>query len=186
MFDELKNLDFDTYSGSELLALIRQMLPTVIAFIQASQKLLSEDKSTQNLCKHCDKFDICKEPCELAEAQMPNTLSGSSFLSKTYGNLLDKISDTNLANSTDDDGIPQRLDHSSLKSIDRIRSDEIFMLYKNCHPIFTAKEWRAVTLRVEEGLTYKAIGLKLGIETSTASDTFQRAKRRMEQHYQKK
>lgn len=49
--------------------------------------------------------------------------------------------------------------------------------------IFTPKEWRVVTLRVQQGKTYREIGENLGIATSTASDTFHRAKKRMEDHY---
>ena len=49
--------------------------------------------------------------------------------------------------------------------------------------ILTLKEWRVVTLKVQQGKTYREIGENLGIATSTASDTFRRAKKRMEDHY---
>ena len=180
MYDELKNLNIDTCSDSELKALIRQALPI---FLQACQKLLTKDKLNQNPCDNCDKADTCTEPCKLVEALLPGRHEGSYILSNTFGNLLEKVSDTSRSNSPDDNEIHQRLDRSSLKSIDRIKSDEIFMLYKNCHLIFTTKEWRVITLRVEEGHTYKAIGSKLGIAISTASDTFRRAEKKMKNHY---
>ncbi|MBW7991915.1 MAG: sigma-70 family RNA polymerase sigma factor [Planctomycetes bacterium] len=183
MFDELKNLNIDTCSGSGLRALIRQALPI---FLQACQKLLIEDKLNQSPCDSCDKYNTCEELCELLKAKLPSIHSGSYLLNKTFGNLMEEISDLSMGNSDNDDSKPPRLDHSSLKAINKIRSDEIFGFYKNCSFIFTPKEWRVVTLKVQQGKTYREIGGNLGIATSTASDTFQRAKRRMERHYQKK
>ncbi len=180
MFDELKNLNIETCSGSELRTLIHQTLPI---FLQACQRFLSEDKSNQNPCDNCDKYNICKEPCELLKPKLLSIHSCSYLLNNAFGNLMDKISDSNTDNIADDDEIPQRLDRSSLVSMDRVRSDEIFMLYKNCNFILTKKEWRVITLKIEAGDTYKAIGLKLGIKTSTASDTFRRAKKKMENYY---
>jgi len=181
MLDKLKNLNIDTCSDSELRALICQTLPI---FLQACQKFLSEDKTNQNPCDNCNNANTCKEPCELLEALLPSKYGGSYLRSNTFGNLLDKISDTNACNSTDDDNkISHRFDRSSLISVDRTRTNDIFFLYKNCLPIFTTKEWRVVKLKIEEGDTYKIIGNKLGIAPSTASDTFQRAKKKMENYY---
>lgn len=180
MFDKLKKLNIDACSDSELRTLIRQTLPTVMTFIKASQRLLIEDKPNHKPCGNCDKYNTCKETCELVEGKLPKEHKGSRNLERTYGNLIGEISDTD-----DNDEILRTYDINYLKAIDRVRADDIFVLYKNCHIIFTKKEWRVVTLRVEEGLTYKAIGLKLDIKTSTASDTFRRAKRKMEQYYRK-
>jgi len=154
-----------------------------------AKKILNNSCSAQpNLtpCDNCDKTETCKEPCELLEALLPCKYGGSYILSNTFGNLMDKISDTDSSNIADDGEIHQNLDSSTLISIDKDRTKEVFMLYKNCLIIFTKNEWRVVTLRVKEGLTYKEIGLKLGIKTSTASDTFRRAKWKMENYYSKK
>lgn len=183
MFDELKNLNIETCSDSELRTLIRQTLPT---FLQACQKLLNEDKSNQNPCDKCDKYNTCEESCESLKAKLPGIHSGSYILNKTFGNLMDEISDTSIKDTDDNDEILRKFDINYLKAIDRIRVNDIFVLYKNCIHLFSKTEWRVATLRIEEGQTFKAIGVVLGISTSTASDTFQRAKRRMERHYLKK
>ena len=183
MFDELKNLNIETCSGSELKALIRQVLPTVITFVQASRRLLSEK---ENPCDGCNKVDTCKEPCELLEALLPSKYGGSYILSNTVGKLLYEVNNTSASQDTNnDDEIPKRLDRSSLKTVDRVKADETFMLYKNCHSIFTTKEWRVITLRVEGGHIYKAIGVKLGIITGTVSDTFRRAEKKMGKYYRR-
>ena len=184
MFDQLKNLNIATCSDEELKTLIKHTLPIVLTFVKACQKLFGEEsKSNNNPCQNCTEAATCKEPCGSLEDILPGNLSGGHILNKTYGNLLEDISDTNIGNTDDDGGKPQRLDRSSLRSMDRVRSDEIFMLYKNCHPIFTTKEWRVVTLKIGEGHTYNTIGQKLNIAPSTASDTFQRAKTKMEYYY---
>ena len=59
------------------------------------------------------------------------------------------------------------------------------MRYKNCLSLFSKIEWRVITFRVRDGLTYKEIGEKLNIKPSTASDAFRRATKRMEEHYKK-
>ena len=186
MFDELKNLNMDTCSDSELKALIRQTLPTVITFVKASQKRLDEDKPGHKPCDNCEKYNTCKEPCGQLDIKLTGPLSGSHLLNGTYGNLINEISDTSTKDTDDNDEILHKFDINYLKAIDRVRADDIFILYKNCIQLFSKKEWRVITLKLDEGLTYKTIGQILGISTSTASDTFQRAKRRMERHYQNK
>lgn len=185
MLDELKNLNIDTCSDSELRTLIRQTLPIVMTFVKASQKNLTEDKPVPKPCDNCEKYGTCTETCEAVENKLSEEHKGSQNSERTYGNLIDEISDTRIKD-TDNDELLRTYDNNYLKAIDRIRSDDIFILYKNCIHLFSKIEWRAITLRVEEGLTYKTIGQVLGIKTSTASDTFHRAKRRMERHYQKK
>lgn len=186
MFDELENLNNNTCSVSELRTLIRQILPTVITFVKASQKLLNENSPNQSPCDNCDKYNTCKEPCDQLNAKLTGPLSGSHLLNGIYGNLIDEISDSSTKDTDDNDEIIRTFDINYLKAIDRVRADDIFVLYKNCIQLFSKKEWRVITLKLDEGLTYKTIGQVLGISTSTASDTFQRAKRRMERHYQKK
>ena len=181
MVDELKKLNIDTCSDSELKTLIRQTFPTVMTFVKASQRLLTEDKPDHKPCGNCDKYNTCEETCELVEGKLPKKHKGSRSLERTYGNLIGEISDTD-----DNDEIIRTFDINYLKAIDRVRADDIFVLYKNRIQLFSKKEWRVITLKLDEGLTYKTIGQILGISTSTASDTFQRAKRRMERHYQKK
>lgn len=186
MLDELKNLNIDACSESELETLIRQILPIVITFIKASQKLLSEDKPGYKPCDNCDKYTTCKEPCDQLNDKLTGPLSGSHLLNGTLGSLMDVISDTCIEDTDDRNEILGTYDNNYLKAIDRVRSDDIFILYKNCIHLFSKTEWRVVTLKIDEGQTFKTIGLILGISRSTASDTFQRAKRKMERHYQKK
>jgi len=186
MFDKLNNLNIDTCSDSELRALSRQTLPTVMTFVKASQRLLTEDKPAPKPCDNCDKYNTCEETCELVEGKLPKEHKGSQNIERTYGNLINEISDTSAKDTDDNDEILHKFDVNYLKAIDRVRADDIFILYKNSIHLFSKIEWRVITLRVEEGLTYKEIGVVLGISTSTASDTFQRAKRKMERYYQKK
>lgn len=186
MFDELENLNIEPFSGSELRTLIRQALPTVMTFVKASQRLLKEDKTGNNPCDNCDKYNTCEETCELVEGKLPKEHKGSQYLERTYGNLIDEISDTRIKDTGDNDEILCTYDVNYLKAIDRVRTDDIFVLYKNSIHLFSKKEWRVITLKLDEGITYKTIGQILGISTSTASDTFQRAKGKMERHYQKK
>ena len=186
MFDKLNNLNINTCSESELRTLIRQTFPTVMIFAKASQRLLNEDKPNHKSCSDCNKYGTCTEICEAVENKLSEEYKGSQNSERTYGNLIDEISDTRIKDTDDNDEILRTYNNNYLKAIDRIRSDDIFILYKNCIHLFSKIEWRVIALRVEEGLTYKIIGQVLGIKTSTASDTFHRAKRRMERHYQKK
>jgi len=173
MLDYPNNLGIDTYSTAELLAVVRQTLPIVNIFIKASQALLTNN---QNPCKTCKKRDICQNPCDQLNAILPKPLEGSSNLNNTVGDLIESISSPCQA----------KLDRSKLRTIDKTRSEDIFTLYKNCPVTFTKQEWRVITLRIKEGDTFKTIGQKLGIQTSTASDTHQRAKKKMEERYKKR
>jgi len=177
MLDQLNNLNIETCSDAELKALVKQTLPIVSVFIKASQKLFSEDQQpNKSLCDNCDKKLTCSKPCEKLEAKLPSQYEGSRFLNNKNDELINEISDA-----------PNTNNHKSgqlkLRAIDKVRTDEVFELYKSCSGIFSKKEWRVITLRLDEGQTFKAIGKSLGIATSTASDTFRRAKRRMGQHY---
>ena len=186
MSDKNENLNIDACSDSELKTLIRRTLPTVITFVKASQRLLNENKPDHKPCDNCEKYPTCTQTCKSVENKLSEERKGSQNLERTYGNLINEISNTSIKGTDDNDEIIRTFDINYLKAIDRVRADDIFVLYKNCIQLFSKKEWRVITLKLDEGLTYKAIGLVLGISISTASDTFQRAKRRMERHYQKK
>jgi len=173
MFDKLLHVNIESCTDSELLALIRRTLP---AILQICRQVL--DKRPQ-FCKDCEKYGTCTELCELVKSQLPAAEAGRNSKGKTYGDLIKEFCD-------DNDGSQRKYDHEYLKAIDRIRADEIFMLYENCVIIFTQREWRVVTMKVRDGLTFEEIGQTLGIAISTASDTFQRAKKKMENHYSRK
>lgn len=184
MFDELKKLNIATFSDTELRVLIRQIYPIVLFFIKASQKLLNEkDIPNESPCSTCEKANICKKPCELVENLLPGYFKGYNNTNLTCGSLIDNVGNTNINDEADCNEISQKYDNSFLKAIDKVRSDDIFILYKNCIHLFSKKEWQIVTLKIEKGLTYKTIGKILGIGLSTTSDTFHRAKGKMERHY---
>lgn len=172
MLTNLNNLNTDTCSTAELLEFIKQTLPVVSLFVKVSQALLADN---QNPCNTCEKTSTCQEPCRKLYALIPRPLHGPSDLSNTISDLIEEIPDTTHT----------KLDQSQLKAIDKIRSDDIFILYKNCPIEFTKQEWRVITLRINEGDTFRIIGDKLDIKTSTASDTFQRARKKMESYYKK-
>ena len=177
MFDEFLHLNIETCSDTELKAWFRQAIPVIIYFVQASQKLLSKDsKLNTKQCDGCEKWNNCNTLCDDVMALLPGEFAGSANLNNTFGNLIEKISE---------DAEPQHQDSSYLKNIDRSRSEEIFISYKNNIHLFSKIEWRVITLRVQEGLAYKKIGKILNVKPSTASDAFQRSKRRMEEHYKK-
>ena len=87
-------MNIDTCSASELITLIRQTLPTVMTFVNASQKLLNEDKPAPKPCNNCDKYNTCEETCELLENKLSEEHKGFQNSEHTYGNLINEISDT--------------------------------------------------------------------------------------------
>jgi len=173
MLDYSHNLNLESYSEAELILLLSETLPSVITFVVASQALLTKMHAP---CQICTKRNTCKTPCDQLNAILPKPLEGSSNLNNTVGDLIESISSPCQA----------KLDRSKLRTIDKTRSEDIFTLYKNCPATFTKQEWRVITLRIKEGDTFKTIGQKLGIQTSTASDTHQRAKKKMEERYKKR
>lgn len=152
-----------------------------IAKIEQTLASVSNSQSSSP-CDSCPKYETCTELCELAESKLASEHKGSHKLQHAYGNLMGEISDT--SDSDNNDKILRKYDLDYLREIDRIRSDDIFILYKNCIHLFRKEEWRVIMLRVDEGLTFKQIGIILGKSTSAVSDTFQRAKKKMERHYQ--
>jgi len=152
-----------------------------ITEIEQTLNLVSNNKSNSP-CQNCNKAKICEEPCELLESKLPKIHKGSHKLQHAYGKLMEEISDT--SDSDNNDEILRKYDLDYLRKTDRIRSDDIYILYKNCLHLFSEIEWRVITLRIDEGLTFKQIGIILGKGTSTVSTTFYRAQKTMERHYQ--
>jgi len=176
---------FDGFSDPRFQQALQQALPLLEMLVEMARTYSPENLGIKNPlpCTTCPKADRCSTPCDCLEALLPGKFAGSAILNNTAGDLINDTCDFNTTDSYDNDESLNKYDRSFLKAIDKIRSDEIFGLYKNCSFIFTPKEWRVVTLKVQEGKTYREIGENLGIATSTASDTFRRTKKRMEDHY---
>ncbi|OHB49699.1 MAG: hypothetical protein A2Y10_05955 [Planctomycetes bacterium GWF2_41_51] len=176
MLDEFKNFDITKCSDSELKVLIRQTLPILL---QACFRVLNEkDTANQSPCNNCENRGHCNG-CDLLESQLPSENTGAHSQIKYYGDLLHNIVDVNGKRQI-------KFDYADLKEIDRIRSDDIFTLYKNCSIIFSECEWRIATLKIRDGLTFKKISQIIGIAPSSASETFYRAKKKMEQYQKNK
>jgi len=179
MFDFDLQFDYENCSDAELKVWLKQTVPIIELFIFAAKKFYNSDTAIVPLpCKTCPKIGKCNTPCNRLNALLADEFAGSSNLNNTVGDLIEEI-------AADVDQ-PRQLDHSFLRAIDRVRSDEIFMLYKNCLFLFTKKEWRVITLKVQQGMTYGEIAEVLASSTSNVSDIFQRAKKKMENHYTKK
>jgi RNA polymerase sigma factor (sigma-70 family) len=188
MADSRPQSGFAGFSDPRFQRALQQALPLLEMLVEMAYAYNPDNSNTENPlpCNTCPKAGQCKKPCDLLEVLLPGKFAGSAILNNTAGDLIDDASDLGIFNSHDDDQDQHEPDRSFLRTIDRVRSDEIFGLYKNCFHLFTHKEWRVITLRVQQGQTYRAIGKRLGIATSTASDTFQRAKGKMEEYYRKK
>lgn len=179
MFDFNLQFDYENCSDDELKVWLKQIVPIIELFIFAAKKFYNSDTAIVPLpCKTCPEIEKCNKSCNRLEALFADEFAGSSILNHTVGDLIEEI-----AANVDQ---PRQLDHSSLKAIDRVRSDEIFTLYKNCLFLFTKKEWRVITLKVQQGMTYKEIAEVLASSTSNVSDIFQRAMKKMKDYYEKK
>lgn len=176
---------FTGFSDPRFQQALQQALPLLEMLVEIARihNPGNPDAKNPSPCTTCSKVDRCNSPCDRLEALLPGKFAGSAILNNTVGDLIKDINSSDTSGTDNDDEIPHKFDDSFLKAIDKVRSDEIFGLYKNCFHLFTQKEWRVITLRVQQGQTYRAIGERLGIVTSTASDTFRRAKKRMEDHY---
>ncbi|MBN2267676.1 MAG: sigma-70 family RNA polymerase sigma factor [Candidatus Babeliaceae bacterium] len=178
MFDNLKNLNIETCSDIELKAWVRQVVPIVAAFLQASQRLFAEEGTQdQSPCDNCDKRASCETLCERVESMLPGALSGSYVLNNTYGDLIDKMSE---GDDSDEDGMSH---NTNLKTVKVPMPEAIFKLYEGCQNIFTPKQWRVVYLRFKEGMQNVEITKELGMTQSSVSDMLKRARQKMEQHY---
>jgi DNA-directed RNA polymerase specialized sigma24 family protein len=153
-----------------------------IAEIERTLDSLSNPKSNA-ICQNCSKRDTCIDLCDQIIKEVPKEHQGYHSNQHNYGDLIENIGCAGTKNNEEDSELLHKYDLHYLDEIDRVRSDDIFVLYKNCIHLFSKKEWRVITLRVEEGLSFKEIGSVLGIKGSSASDTFYRAQKRMERHH---
>lgn len=183
MVDGLTYFDFDNCSEVELKAWLKQAIPVIKQIVTVLERVyqLNTDRPESLPCDTCDKKNQCKSTCSRLENLLPSINKGLSNHEKPYGDLIYQVSNAGPGNMNR----LGRLDHSSLRAIDRPRSEEIFTFYENCKHIFTKKEWRVISLRIKAEKTYEKIGEKLGISTSTASETFRRAKRKMDNYHRK-
>lgn len=184
LFDELKNLDIERCSDSELKAWIKQTIPVVITFVRASQRFFSEkNRPNQGPCKNCDKFKTCQGSCDLLESKLPGALSGSHILNNTCGDLLNV-----LGSNDDSDSEPTSRDTSRNLSIpvEIPLPDTTFKLYENCQWKFPKKQWEAIYMKFKLGKQNVEIASLLKISQSSVCDRLRRARNKMEQHYKKK
>lgn len=153
-----------------------------IAEIERTLALVSSPKSNDT-CRNCSKYETCTELCDQIKKELPGEHQGYNNNEHNYGDLIGQIGHTDVESDGEGNDPLCKYNIHYLDEIDRVRADDIFILYKNCIHLFSKKEWRVITLRVEDGLSFKDIGLVLGIKGSTASDTFYRAQKRMERHH---
>ncbi len=153
-----------------------------IAEIERTLASLSDPKA--NTCQNCSKYGTCTDTCDKVENWLSQEHQGHHSKEQNYGDLINHIGANNPKNSEEGMDFLHKYDASFLKDIDKVRSDDILILYKNCIQRFSKAEWRVIMLRIDEGLTFKQIGIILGKETSTVSSAFYKAKKSMEQHYQ--
>jgi RNA polymerase sigma factor (sigma-70 family) len=196
MFDEPKNQNTEQLSDSELIALFRQTFPI---FKEAYQRFCPSDPiSCQDCSKKiaCDRFNKNKSDitCLILESSLPGKYEGVGYREKNAGLMIKEYTDTDHdlsedAGDDDDDNVdvPTKQFKSTLKAIRKARSDEEFMLYKNCPPfIFRPEQWEAVFLRFEHGLKQRQIAKTLGISRTAVSDRLRRAKKNMQNYYRSK
>ncbi len=187
MINSRPQFGFAGFSDPRFQQALQQALPLLEMLVEIARihNPGNPDAKNPSPCTTCSKVDRCNSPCDRLEALLPGKFAGSAILNNTVGDLIKNINTSDISDTDNNDEIPRKLDNSSLRAIDKVRSDEIFNLYKNCFHLFTKKEWLVITLRVQKEQTYRVIGERLGIVTSAASDTFRRAKRKMENHYRK-
>jgi len=181
ILDELNKLNIEGCSDSELKTWIKQAIPVVIAFIQASRKLFAEEfESDHSPCNNCNKAETCKHPCDSLEAKLPGAYSGSQILNKTCSSMLDFLS---YADDSDDVTVRQGNSCNSLKITEIPAPDSIFHLYENCQWKLSKKQWDVVYMKFKLGKQNVEIAVNLGISQSSVCDRLRRARKTMEQHY---
>lgn len=80
---------FDGYSKAELIVLAWRALSILN---QSLRKLLPEHYPLQEgPCNNCDKRNSCSAICDKLEKHLDGAYSGSYILSKTYGDILQKV-----------------------------------------------------------------------------------------------
>ena len=182
------------YSDAELKVWLQQSFPILNELFTrfCGSKPVSCSDCHQK--KECDKYNQGKhdKTCLVLETCLPGRYDGTGYRENNAGILIEKFNthETGDRKNTDDlyDNTEKsnQFNPSDLKAIEKVRSEEIFTVYKNCSHIFTKKEWQIVTLRIQSEKTFKEIARILDIAISTASDTFQRARKKMENSYRNK
>lgn len=188
MADSRPQFGFAGFSDPRFWQALQQALPLLEMLVEMAHAYSPGNSNAENPlpCTTCPKTGQCSTPYDRLEALLPGKYAGSAIINNTAGDLINDTSDFGATNPHENEKNPDKPDRSFLRAIDIVRSDEIFGLYKNCSFIFTLREWRVITLKVQQGKTYRTIGEELGIAPSTASDTFQRARKKMERFYRKK
>lgn len=193
MFKDLTKLNTANCSDAELIAWLRQAFPA----LQEAYRRFSTSKSMS--CEECPKKSECIEcnknktdiTCLLLKPLLPGRYAGAGYREINAGASIENFEtlDKNQTENTDDDdfNFPAKLDESTLRSIKKTRSEEIFSLYKNCSPdIFTLEQWEVIRLRFEYGLKQQDIAERLDIKRSTVSDRLRWAKNNMTTYYKNK
>ena len=175
MFDELKNLNIETCSDTELKAWVKQAIPVITTFMEASQRLLIKE-NTSSPCENCNKSTTCKSPCELLESLLPTKDEGKGYREKNIEISLEKFKDISL-NQPEQKDIPNR---DKLKIIKTTRLTDVYEEYKKCWYLLTDKQQEVVILRYEKGMTQKQIAQKTSGKRSAVSDILKRAKEKKE------
>ena len=115
-----------------------------------------------HICQICEKKDLCQEACPKVLSLLPAVTSGR--------------------------GRRENLNDLSLKSLiplSRIRSDDLFEVYKSCRSIFTKKQWAVIRLYYYEDQTQEQIANQLKIRRSSVSELLTRAQARKEAYDRK-
>jgi len=193
MTDEHAQLNTANCSDTELIARLRQICPALQEEYHrpcTSKSMSCGTCPIKAECIECNKNKI-DITCLLLEPLLPGRYAGAGYREINAGASIENFEtlDKNPTDNIGDDhfNFPVKLDESTLRSIKKTRSEEIFSLYKNCSPdIFTLEQWEVIRLRFEYGLKQKDIAKRLDIKRSTVSDRLRRAKKNMENYYKRK
>jgi hypothetical protein len=192
MYEELLNFDFEHSSDNELRQWFQQIRPIIAKFLEAAVRFCSTKQMSCENCpqrKECDELNVGREDkvCPKLDPYLPNRYEGAGKREEHIGGLVEDLGDdySDILEIGDSSCLSPKRAQRIIKSIRKIRSDEIFTLYKGCSHIFTKEQWEVICLKLDYGMTFNAIGKILKIEQSTASDRFQRAKKRLEAYYSK-
>jgi len=110
-------------------------------------------------CRRCPHNSSCKEPCPALEQILSAETRGRGRRECLTG-----------------------LHPETLAHFQETHHMLVLDGYKACPFIFTAREWEAVCLRHQEGLTQKQIAERLGISRTAVSDRLSRAKQKLLAH----
>ncbi len=186
MIKQWQQFDSDNCSDAELEIWLRQIIPTIKNFLKVAECFWTEKQRSCENCEmkaKCDQFNKDREDltCLILESLIPSRYKGTGYHEKNSGLLIDKFNDTE-SDMLEDETM---LDRSTLKSIRKIKSNEQFMLYKNCSHVFTDEQLEVVYMRFKYGMKQKDIAKNIGKKRSAVSDRLRRAKKNMENYYQR-